>query len=241
MSNAVKYIAEPKHVREVSLLGTADLAFWAERLRQARLVPVDHRGKARILVTAAEMSYVGVPFTEASFSIFVCVPEQEDQQEAALLLQGFNSSRLLAWCERRLFATPYQHSRCHASVAPTASIQIIAGEQILFEAQMRRGAVSPRHPLSSRAHGFEGPVFLPSAESGDDRVFYVRIRGHTLTYPFVPGEDALRLVGNGTAGVLPDLVSSGFAGEEWVVRMDAAHARSKTYRRAHLLAARSIE
>lgn len=236
MSNAVKYVAEPKHVREVSLLGTADLAFWTNRLRQQRLVPVDHHGKARILVTAAEMSFLGMPFSEASFSIFVCVPEQEDRREAALLLQGFNSSRLLAWCERRLFATPYQHSRCHASVAPPASIGIMAGEQIVFEARMRSGAISPRHPLPSQEHGFEGPVFLPIPESGDDRVFYVRIRGHTLTYPFVPGEDSVRVVDNGTAGVLLDLISSGFAGEEWAVRIDATHARSKTYRRAHVLA-----
>ena len=39
MSLGIKYVADLKHVREVSLLGTADLAFWEDRLRGEGLAP----------------------------------------------------------------------------------------------------------------------------------------------------------------------------------------------------------
>lgn len=230
MSNPVRYIAESRHVREVSLLGTADLMFWTERLRQERLVPTDHRGGARILVTAAEMTFRGLRFTEATFSIFVCVPEQEDQREAALLLQAFNSSRLFAWCERKLFSTPYRHGRCRVS---PVSICILERDQIIFEATMRPSAVLGQR-LHLRGHGFEGPVFLPNFEGGNGGVFFVRISGGTETYPFVKGQDSIRIVARSTSDVFQNLLDSNFSGEQWLMRPDATHARSTTYQRGQL-------
>jgi hypothetical protein len=46
MNNPIKYIAEPKHVREVSLLATADLNYWADRLKVEDLTPAACDGKA---------------------------------------------------------------------------------------------------------------------------------------------------------------------------------------------------
>ena len=45
----MKYVAELAQVCEVSLLGSADLGCWAERLRGEGLAPVEHAGRARVL------------------------------------------------------------------------------------------------------------------------------------------------------------------------------------------------
>jgi hypothetical protein len=243
MSNDIRYIAEPRHVREVSLLGTADLAFWTDRLRPEHLVPMDHHGRARILISAATMTFLGLPFTEASFSILVCVPDREDRREAVFLLQGFNSSRLLAWCERRLFSTPYRHCRCRISVAWPASIYLVEGERTVFKALMQTAALSPeRKRLRFGERGWEGPIFLPrSSSSGDGCVFFARICGHAQTYPFVPTEDAVRITPSPTAEVFQSLLDSQFIGEEWAVRMDATHARSRTYKKAAIFAGQGCD
>ena len=70
----MKYVAELAHVREVSLLGSADLGFWAERLRGEGLTPVEHAGRARVLVVACDSKFFGVRFRELSFSVFVRRP-----------------------------------------------------------------------------------------------------------------------------------------------------------------------
>lgn len=55
----MKYIAELAHVRDVSLLGTADLEFWVERLKSEGLTPVEHAGRARVLVVG-DSKFLGV-------------------------------------------------------------------------------------------------------------------------------------------------------------------------------------
>ncbi|MEK6322975.1 MAG: hypothetical protein AABN33_14980 [Acidobacteriota bacterium] len=75
MNTSVKWAAELAHVREVSLLGTADLAFWKERLLKEDLVTAERDGKAQLLVVASDMKFMGVRFREVSFSVLVCPPE----------------------------------------------------------------------------------------------------------------------------------------------------------------------
>jgi hypothetical protein len=51
MSSTPKYIATISRVREVSLLGTANLTFWKKHLgAAANLAPAEFDGNARVLV-----------------------------------------------------------------------------------------------------------------------------------------------------------------------------------------------
>ena len=101
----VRYIAEPKHVREVSLIGTSDFGFWSDYLRPERLAPVRYGDTAQVMIVAAEMPYLGVRFTEVSFSVHVVLAGQGGR-EGMRLLHAFTSNRAFAWCERAMFATP---------------------------------------------------------------------------------------------------------------------------------------
>lgn len=67
------------------------------------------------------------------------------------------------------------------------------------------------------------------------RPFFARIGGQTRVYPFRKGQDtmSIRPAPVGPAA-FRGLVDSRFAGKTWIVRENAEHAKSKTYRRADL-------
>jgi hypothetical protein len=71
MKTSVKWVAELAHVREVSILGTADLSFWKDRLYRQNLLPAERDGQAQIMIVAAESKYMGIRFQELSFSVLV--------------------------------------------------------------------------------------------------------------------------------------------------------------------------
>lgn len=237
MDSPIRYVAELDHVREVSLHGTADLSFWTARLLAENLVPVQRDGRARLVVMAAEMVFMGIRFTEVSFSVPVVAPGPA-ALEAAFLVHAFNSSRLFASCERLLFATPYSHAECHVSVAASPSIRVALGGETVFHAEMSSSMTDPaRTPARSGDEGWEGPVFIPTHRRfgvGDTRLFFGRIKGHTQACRFMALKDTVSIAPPSTPAVLKCLLDSGFVGEEWFVREDASHGKSKTYRRSEV-------
>src|SRR5262245_59046278 len=144
---AVKYVAELSHVREVSLLGTADLAFWNDRLKGEDLTLAERDGQAQILIVAADSRYLGVRFRELSFSVLTA-GYKGDKAEGAYLVHAFNSCRFFAFCERVLFSTPYYYGDVRVATSP-ASIQLLQGGQVVFHAQMHAGSAPAREPSRS--------------------------------------------------------------------------------------------
>jgi hypothetical protein len=124
-------------VLELSLVGTVDAAPWRSRLAPERLRPAERDGRARVMIVAAAARTLGVRFRELSFSLLV-------DNDAAVLLQAFNSSRFFAWCERVFFSTPYARGRLDVDLA---SIRL----EGLFRAERR----SP--PRTRRARGVDPP------------------------------------------------------------------------------------
>jgi hypothetical protein len=234
MAAAVKYVAELAHVREVSLLGTADLAYWRDRLRGEDLVPAGRDGRAQVLIVAADSKYLGVPFREVSFSVLVA-EHRGVPADGAYLVRAFNSCRFFAFCERAFFATPYDHGDVSVSASLPVSVQLGLGGEVAFRAAMHADG---SEPAQLGEGGWSGPVFLPRGRrgAGEGRLFVARIRGRTRTEPFVPSRDAVTLRPSPGCEVLQALVDSHFAGREWAVREDATHAKSKTYRRSDGLA-----
>jgi hypothetical protein len=239
MNTPIKYVAEPKHVREVSLHGTADLGFWKDRLEDEELVPAERDGKAQLLIVAADMRFMGVRFRELSFSVRVGHRQVGPPGDGALLVQAFNSSRLLALSERLLFSTPYRLGDVRVSASLPTSILLSQRGTVVFQATMEAVAATPDRQAARSDHdGWEGPIFLPSRrrEKDQGRLFFGRIRGHTQTYPFLPSRDAMLMRPSPGSEVLLALLDSHFVGKQWAVRQDATHTRSKTYKRSEVFA-----
>lgn len=64
-------------------------------------------------------------------------------------------------------------------------------------------------------------------------MFFARIKGYSRKYPFIPGTDSIRIEPSPETPVLQALADSHFAPEEWVLRGNAIHAKSKTYLRSN--------
>lgn len=223
----IRYVAEPKHVREVTLIGTTDFGFWSDYLKPEGLAPMRCGDDGQIVIVAAEMVYLGLRFAEVSFSVRVELIHSSNGA-GMRLLHAFTTSRGFAWCERALFATPYRHGHCCVSVhRPTAMRLDAQGERVL-SAEM---SSMERPVLRAGDDCWEGPVFLPSrGNANDHRLFFGRLKGHTVVYPFSRG-DHFVIESAAGGGALRSLANSRFHPQEWVVRADATHGKSKTYRR----------
>ena len=147
------------------------------------------------------------------------------------LLHAFTSSRVFAWCERTIFATPYGHGEGHVSVHGLPSVRLDAQGERVLSAEM---SSVERPAIRAGDASWEGPVFLPPRSSANEsRLFFRRLRGHTVVYPFSRG-DFFAIEASAGGGVLQPLADSRFHPQEWVVRADATHGKSKTYRRTDI-------
>ena len=230
-----RYVAELSGVREVSLRGAAELTFWTERLLKEDLIPANQDGKAELLIVAADMRFMGVRFTEVSFSVRVSMAGQRGRGDAAFLGRAFNSCRLFALCERVFFGTPYYHGDCRVSHSSPISVRIIKSGGVAFQAGMGADSSSgAREPSCTREEKWEGAVFLPGSRrggGGQGHVFFAKMEGLTRVYPFFPEEDSVSIRPSSRTWILQALLDSHFVGKEWSVREDATHAKSGTYKR----------
>ena len=226
----IRYLAEPKHVREVTLTGATDLGFWSDYLKSEGLAPVRYGDDGQIVVVAAEMVYLGLRFTEVSFSVRAILIHSSGSA-GMRLLHAFTTSRIFAWCERALFATPYSHGKCCVSVHGPPSVRLdVQGERVL-SAEM---SSVERPVMRAGDESWEVPVFLPSRGTANDRrLFFARLRGHTVVHPFSTG-DHFAIEPSARGGALQPLADARFHPKEWVVRADATHGKSKTYRRTEV-------
>lgn len=218
------YISTITGVREVALAGTADLAYWREKLRAVNLVPFDNDGRASLLLAAIESKFGGIPFRELSISVVVSDDGVGGAAGGAYLAYAFNSSRMLALAERAFFRTPYHLANLVVEEQLPARMAVSAKGRELFGARMKPGHI----PARREDRLFEGPIYLP----GGKEVFFARLSGAADIYPFDSG-DTLTVdpTPNPDVPIFAQLVESGFSGSEWLIRSNAIHARSKTVKR----------
>src|SRR5688572_9891322 len=105
-----KLSVEISPVREVTLVGTADLSYWTRELDAERLRAADHDGHAQIIITAVASRFLRVAFRELSIAICALDDAADSTCEGVFLAHAFNSVRFFAWSERTFFSTPYYHA-----------------------------------------------------------------------------------------------------------------------------------
>lgn len=221
------YIAVIPQVREVTLLGSADLAFWERHLTREGLAPVPAQGRAQLILSAPDLRWSGIRFQELSLAVVVSEGSAGAHPSGLYLVHAYNSSRLLAFLERALFHTPYERQSTCVDVALPASIRVTRGADTSFHAAMGPSA----RLLWSHDDAWEGTIFLPTPPGvrARPRWFRARLGGPTDAYTFDPAADTLRVCPPAGDGLLRMLVDSQFTPEEWRLRASATHARSQTY------------
>lgn len=232
--NAIRYVANPSHVREVSLTATADYSFWQSKLAREGFIPASRNGRALMTVTGATMKFAGIRFSELSVCVQLLEPGKKGSAGDLFLLQAFNSSRVFAFCERVLFATPYLHGTVLVDAHSPEPIRVeAAGKTVLLTTmQMAPGAVR-REPVRRGEEQWSGRVFLPGKHNGGTNVrryFFAKLQGHTCVYPFECDHDSCEIFPSSDCSLIRDLLDSNFTPDEWLIREDATHGKSRTYR-----------
>jgi hypothetical protein len=238
--NKIKWAAELSGVHEVSLLGAANLSYWTKHLAQEGLRPLEKDGRAQVLMIAADARFMGLRFQEMSFCVLASADEFDSSRQEAFLVHAFNSRRFFAFSERAIFSTPYYCGDVRLSAKVPAWIEVADAGMVLFRAEMQRGdaRARQREPLRSADDGWEGPVYLPTRQDWSDRrrrMFFARIKGDTKSYAFLQHEDSCLIRPAHKHPVLEALIASQFAPTEWIIRENAMHAKSKTYRTTDLI------
>ena len=241
MGDPVRWAAAIDGVTEVAVHGTVDPVYWEERLGRYGLTAARVGGAARSTVVAAAGRYLGIGFREVSVSVTaVCPPwcsrGRGSDRECVLMVGACNSSRVFTPCERWLFKTPYRYADVRVSGAGRCEVGVVVRGDEVFHARLSRGVPGTPGQTIRRGHEcWRGAICLPEGLGGGrrrgdrGRYFVADLSGETETYAFDRAVDSVSLgASGGTAFAL--LAESGFAASEWSVRVEARHARSRTYR-----------
>lgn len=210
----------------MTLIGSADLAYWQRCLAPEGLAPTPLGGRAQLVLSAPDLRWSGMRFQELSLGVIVGQAPAGEPALGLYLAHAYNSSRLLALLERALFQTPYAHRATQVTAALPAAITVTGVAGTALRAAMATAA----RALWSRDDTWEGTIFLPTPVGARTRRhFYAKLGGPTEAYAFDPAADSLVISPPPDDRLLTLLVESQFAPQEWRLRTDGTHARSRTY------------
>lgn len=218
------YLVTIGGIREVSLVGSADAAYWRERLGKEGLFPYPGGEKVEITIGAAAIRWKGIDSLE--FTLAVAVSDQEESvKKDYFLLIAFNSSPFFAWIERTIFLSPFFQNGIRLVERIPVSFGVNKNKTWFISGQM--GAQG--RPGSTVDETWKGTYYLPGdLILGIRRRFSARIEGRTTIYPFLNGLDNLWINPTSHRKVFNWLLESHFSPQEWKIRQDALHARSVT-------------
>jgi hypothetical protein len=225
---AIRYTVEIKSVRELNLVGRADLAYWTAHLAGTGLTLLSVDGQAELSLGATDLTWLGVRFNESIVVLTLAEPAAPEAAAGSYLIHAFNSNRALAFMERAFFKTPYYPAAIQLHDAPPARIQVTDSGGGLLRAE-----AAPRTaPPASGTWDWEGAVHLPrqrAAPQGHGGYFHVKLAGPGQSYPFNPATDTFSLTPSALSPVFQWLKDSHFTPQEWRHRPAATHSKSKTY------------
>jgi hypothetical protein len=243
----IQYAVEVKSVRELNLVGRADLAYWTAHLAGTGLTPLSVDGYAEVTLGATDLTWMGLRFNESILVLTLAeaaAPHPNDAEPktpygqassgqaaaGSYLLHAYNSRRSLAFMERAFFRTPYYPAAIQLSTQSPARLQVVdrAGGGLRAEV-----GTSVR-PTRATDDIWEGAVHLPrqrTAPQGRAGYFYVRLAGPGEAFPFVYGSDTVTFAPSRESPVFKWLQASRFTPREWRCRPDATHSKSRTHAR----------
>lgn len=221
-----KYIAQLNKVRELTLLGAAELSWWRDYLAEEELEPIEVDGQAQVIVTGLDSQWMGIGFRD--LSVAVAARYQSGLTPTGFFFaRAFNASRFHAGFERWWFHLPYSRRAVRVELGTTSSMHLGQEPDLDLLAEL-----GPREPSGESAPpqemGYTGPLFLPKGRT-KRRWLMVRIHGLTSTFDFDADRDRFEIRSDFADPIFAGLRASRFRGIQWHMRRSATHARSKTF------------
>lgn len=240
----VKYSVEISPVREVTLVGNADLDFWQSRLASHGFYAMNDDGQAQLILCAVDSQFMGLRFRELSISVAVTRREFGTSLDGVFLTHAFNSRRFFAFVERARFHTPYFPADLRVEVQIPVVFAASRAGRTLLAARMAGNEDSSnvdfdvthardRRPTRRESSDWRVPIFLPdhrSTRPDERRLFFGRLAGDMAVYEFDSAADSFVVSPVDDTRVLQWLIDSQFVGREWRLRSHGTHGKSKTVR-----------
>lgn len=227
-----RYPVTIQQVREVMVVGRADLAYWRERLEPEALWLRVVDGQAELAITATSAVWFGFPFRELTVSVSISRSPDGHTHDGFFLVQAYNNKSSFAWVERTMFKTPYDSGGIDLTTGSACGLALRRGDaRILALRRGARQAMGPELELD-----WEGPIIVPGrTERKPGQFFRARLAGRGRQATFVPGEDTWFVEADGADSVVRQLSESCFTPQLWQVREAAIHARTSSFDRNRIL------
>lgn len=202
-----KYIAQLKKVRELTLLGAAELSWWRDYLAAEELEPIEVDGQAQVMVTGLDSQWMGIPFRDLSVAVAARSPSGLSA-DGFFFARAFNASLFHSGFERWWFHLPYSCRAVRVELGTKASMRLGHEPDVDLFAEMepREPSVEPPQEM-----GYTGPLFLPKGRT-KRRWLMVRIHGLTSTFDFDAERDRFEVRSDIADPVLAGLHASRFRG-----------------------------
>lgn len=217
-----KFVAIVNDVKELRLIGNANLDFWNKQLADKPYQPFDNNGFAEITVAATELVWKGFRFNEWTIFLTLAGRNNPIKEAGVLLLHAFNSNRFFAFCGRTFFFTPYYFGKINLQENRPCSMNVWTNNQLVFKAEMSE----TKRTINEKDEHWEGAVFLPNAQN--EKYFIAKLSGKSKVCPFNES-DKIELNSDEKYSIFEQLIKSNFTAKEWHLRSNAFHAKSKTY------------
>src|SRR5205809_534387 len=98
-----KFVAVVNDVKELRLIGMANLRFWNSQFTTKPYQVFDSNGFAEITIAATELVWKGFRFNELIITLALAEKNDLRKQSGCFLLHAFNSNKFFAFCERLFF------------------------------------------------------------------------------------------------------------------------------------------
>jgi len=207
----IDYVTIISPVKEVTLWGKADAIIWQDYLKAEGLSPQVQNGKVELLISSVDSRYMGFRFRELSFSIML------DKHEY-FLAHAYNSIPLFALAERKFFQTPYYAGK----------LSVERESLSLNDGQSFAATLSAQAPcLRTGDEDWKLLIRLPKAlrtKVDKPHYFHARLQGYTEIYK----ANLDSFSANGEEPIFKHLCESHFQPQEWRIRANATHSKSKT-------------
>lgn len=225
LRNDIEYAAEINNVKEVNLIGSADLVYWQNFLSKENLVPFNNNGKAEIIISTPTLSWSGIHFSE--FVVAVALGNKEGtSRNGYYLVHAYNTSGLLAFYERVLFHAPYSEAKINIQEKSPISIDLIVDNTNVFSLKVSK----EDYFLGANDEMWLGAISLPKKNNDTkERFFYGKLGGFTENYKYSTERDSMSFNPVKSTPVIKFLRESNFTPIIWGLRSNSSHGKSKTY------------
>lgn len=216
------YIATVEAVQEIGIRGKSRWQFWKDYLASSDLILRTDDQHARVSYTVSAIRWKGFSFLESTLVVEIENPDREGDV-AAYLVAALSTSRLLAFCERTMFRTPYYRGEATFNIESPQRFTVSHRDGSIINASRSSAAESAREEDE-----WEGPVYF-SGNRGRRSFMNVRLAGDIEVYPFRNDVDCWEVESTSDDQIAGLLSRSGFQPTQWRLRTDGTHSRSKTY------------